>query len=68
MKLDTLALVCVLVVAGGWLLMMLVGIIAAGPLGLIALIPLGVVGYFVGAVISQRLSNAEDDYYDKVEK
>lgn len=68
MKLDTLALVVVGIVVGLWLLGFLAGAIAAGPLGVLMLIPLVVVGYFVGTVISQRLNNKEDDYYDKVEK
>lgn len=68
MKLDTLALVFVCLAAGLWLLLMVLGLLSAGPLGFLALIPLLVVGYFGGSVVSQRLNNKEDDYYDKVEK
>lgn len=68
MKIDTMALVVVAVVAGFWFLAMLLGAVAAGPAGFLLLIPLLVVAYFVGTVISQRLRNTEDDYYDKVEK
>ena len=68
MKIDTLALVVVALVAGLWFLAMLFGAVAAGPAGFLLLIPMLVVAYFVGTVISQRLRNTEDDYYDKVEK
>jgi len=65
MKLDTLALVIVCLGAGIWATLFLVTSIAMWPLGILLLIPLAVVGYFAYRVISDRLGNKEDDYYEK---
>ncbi|TDL84096.1 hypothetical protein E2L08_01080 [Palleronia sediminis] len=68
MPLDrfVLILVCVVIAAG---LTVWVGAILAAsvamPLTLAALLPLSLVLYVVWRVIAQRLSNREDDRYDR---
>lgn len=44
-----------------------VGAIALGPIGIVIFIPVAIVGYIVWRIISERLQNAEDDYYDNIE-
>lgn len=68
MKIDTLAFILVGVAFVLWLIAMISGFLAAGPMGFLLLIPIAICGYFVGMVISQRLKNREDDYYDKIER
>ena len=65
MPLDKLVLILVIAGAALWALVMLGGIIATLPWGLPALIIFLIGGYIVYRVIRDRLSNAEDDYYDK---
>lgn len=65
MALDKLALILVIAAAALWCLVMLTGIIATLPYGLPALAIFLLVGYFFYRVIQDRLSNKEDDYYDK---
>ncbi len=65
MALDKLALILVVAFAAIWCLVMLTGIIATLPYGLPALVVFLLVGYFFYRVIQDRLSNKEDDYYDK---
>jgi hypothetical protein len=48
-----------------WVLVMLVGVVAAFPFGLIALAALIAVGLLVIKVLKERFANREDDYYDK---
>ena len=57
------------VVAILYILAMFVGMMAAFPLGLIGLAALIAIGLLFIKVLSERLNNKEDDYYDKhVEK
>jgi hypothetical protein len=57
------------IVAFCWLIAMLVGMIAAFPLGIIGLIAIVGFGILFIKVLSERLSSKEDDYYSKnVEK
>lgn len=65
MPLEKLALICVGVLAAIWIIVMLGGIVATLPYGLPALVILLGVGYFLYRVIKDRLTNAEDDYYEK---
>ena len=65
MPLDKLVLILVIAGAVLWALVMLGGIIATLPWGLPALILFLIGGYIVYRVIQDRLSNTEDDYYDK---
>ncbi len=65
MPLDKLVLILVIAGAAIWAMVMLGGIIATLPWGLPALIIFLIGGYIVYRVIRDRLSNAEDDYYDK---
>ncbi len=65
MPLDKLVLILVIAGAAIWAMVMLGGIIATLPWGLPALILFLIGGYIVYRVIRDRLSNAEDDYYDK---
>ena len=65
MKLDTIALALVAVMAGLWLILMITGVIVASPYSWIIALPLLVGIYLLVRVIQQRLGNAEDDYYEK---
>ena len=52
-----------------WILAILVGSIAAFPMGLIGLLVLVAIGLLFVKVLKERLSNKEDQYYSKnVEK
>lgn len=68
MPIDKLALILTVIVVFLWGIGMLIGIVAAGAVGLLALIPVAIAAYVFGVVISQRLNNREDDHYDKVER
>ncbi len=68
MKLDRPALIIVAGIACLWALAIIAGALTAGQFGFFTLISLLIAGYFIGSVISQRLTIKEDDYYDKVEK
>lgn len=67
MKLDTLVLMIVCVLAGMgvtfWLAMTLLAAVQV-PFVLLALIPAALVGYVIYRVIAERLGNAEEDHYD----
>ena len=65
MPLDKLVLILVIAGAALWALVLLGGIITTLPWGLPALILFLFGGYIVYRVVRDRLSNAEDDYYDK---
>ncbi len=69
MKLDTLVLAMVIVFVVLWLGAAVTGLMAAVPYGWLGLIPIALVGGVVVTVVYQRLTNKEDDYYEKnVEK
>lgn len=65
MSLDRIALI--LIVAGGVVYagIILVGMIAFLPFGLIGLVVFGVLAFIFIQVVRQRLANAEDDYYER---
>ena len=66
---EKVGYLCLGVVALAYLVAMFVGVIAAFPFGLLILVGLLGVGILLVKVVKERLSNAEDDYYDKnVEK
>jgi len=68
-KYEKIGYTCLAIVAGCYLLAILVGVIAAFPLGLLGLVALVGIGALVIKVLKERLGSAEDDYYDKnVEK
>ncbi|MBN1253547.1 MAG: hypothetical protein JXR51_06095 [Bacteroidales bacterium] len=51
------------IIAGAWILAIIIGIIAAFPFGLIGLIAITGIGLLFAKVVKDRLSNKEDDYY-----
>ena len=53
------------VLATGWLIVMVLGLVAALPLGLIVLAAMIAVGLLLIKVLKERAANKEDDYYDK---
>ena len=68
MPIDKLALILTIIAVVIWAGVMLVGLVASGPVGWLALLVLAPVVYVVGIVISQRLNNREDDHYDTIER
>ncbi len=68
MPIDKFALILAIIVAVIWVGVMLVGLVASGPFGWFALIIIAPAAYVVGVVVSQRLNNREDDYYDTIER
>ncbi len=72
MPLERLALilVCVVVAAGLtiWSAALFIAAVQLPVPGFLVLIPALLVGWIVFRVITDRLSNAEDDHYDKIEK
>ncbi len=71
MKLDKLVLIIVVVlgamVASGWIASLILAAFAV-PLGWLAILPAALVGYIAWRVLEERLHNAEDDHYDRIEK
>ncbi|PTQ68592.1 hypothetical protein [Celeribacter persicus] len=71
MALDKFVLIVVAVLATVgitfWLLTLLAATLQLA-FGWLLLIPAGIAGYVVWRVIEDRLRNAEDDHYDKIEK
>ncbi|QTA89881.1 hypothetical protein [Desulfonema magnum] len=66
---EKIGYILLLIVAGIYLIGMLVGMIAAFPFGLIGLLAIIGVGLLFAKVVKDRLENKEDDYYSKnVEK
>ena len=60
---EKTAYALLLSVAALWLIAMLVGMIAAFPVGLIGLVVIVAVGLLFIKVLRERLANKEDDYY-----
>ena len=65
MKLESIVLAVVIVAAVIYLGVWVTGLIAFVPFGWLGLIPLGMVVGLLAVVIWQRLTNKEDDYYDR---
>lgn len=56
-------------VAAAWLVVVVMGLVAALPYGLLGLLGLASIGLLLVRALKDRLSNEEDDYYQKnVEK
>lgn len=72
MPLDKFVLVLICVVAAAavtvWIGALIAASIQVPAVGWIAFIPAALVGYIVWRVIADRLSNKEDDHYDRIEK
>lgn len=65
MKLETIALVLVLVLGTIWAGVMLTGLVATLPYGLPILLIVAVVAYLLVRVVLERVASKEDDYYEK---
>ena len=65
MKLENMVLAVVVVFAVLWLVAAVTGLIATVPYGWIGLVPIALVVGLIAAVVYQRLTNKEDDYYEK---
>ncbi|MAM61120.1 hypothetical protein [Maritimibacter sp. UBA3975] len=71
MPLDKFVLILVVVIAAAGLTVWAGTLIAASiqwPAGWLAVIPAALVGYIVWRVVADRLTNTEDDHYDRIEK
>lgn len=67
MKLETLVLILVCVIAGMGATFWLTALLLAAfqvPYAALALLPAGLVGYVLYRVIAERVGNAEEDHYD----
>ncbi len=66
---EKIGYVFLLIVACFWLIAMLVGMIAAFPIGIIGLFAIIGIGFLFAKVVRDRIANKEDDHYSKtVEK
>ena len=66
---EKIGYIFLLIVAGCWLIGMLVGLIATFPIGIIGLLAIFGIGLLFAKVIRERLANKEDNHYSKtVEK
>ncbi len=72
MPLDRFVLVVIAVIAAAGATVvagaLLKGAILAPGLGLAALVPVALLGYVLVRVVAERLRNADDDRYDRIEK
>ena len=72
MPLDKFILILVAVIAAAgatvWIAMTLFATFAAPPAGWLALIPISLAAYVAWRVIADRVTSAEDDRYDRIEK
>jgi hypothetical protein len=53
------------VVAVVWIIVVIIGLVAAFPFGIIGFVALFGLGLLLAKVIKDRLENKEDDYYSK---
>lgn len=71
MKLDKLVLIIVVVlgamILSFWLASLVLAALAV-PMAWVAVLPALLVGYIAWRVVEDRLTNAEDDHYDRIEK
>ena len=66
---EKIAYIILLLVAIAWIFAVIIGMIAAFPVGLIGLVLLIAFGLLFIKVLKERFANKEDDYYEKnVEK
>lgn len=72
MPLDKFVLILVAVIAAAgvtiWIGVTMVASVEIPVIGWMLFLPAILVGYVVWRVISDRLSNSEDDHYDHIEK
>lgn len=71
MPLDKFILILVVVIGAAGATIWLGTWIAASmamPLGWMAVLPIALIVYVVWRVVAERIGNAEDDYYDRIEK
>ena len=62
---ERIGYVLLSIVAAGWLIAILAGMIVAFPFGLIGLIVILGIGFLFAKVVKDRIENKEDDYYSK---
>ncbi|MFC1834904.1 hypothetical protein ACFL2Q_09240 [Thermodesulfobacteriota bacterium] len=62
---EKLAYGILLIVTIGWLVLMVVGMVAAYPFGIVGLFVLAAFGLLFYKVLSERLTSKEDEYYSK---
>ncbi|RLD78057.1 MAG: hypothetical protein DRJ10_10945 [Bacteroidetes bacterium] len=62
---ERIGYVLLSIVAAGWLVAILAGMIAAFPFGLIGLVVILGIGFLFAKVVKDRMGNKEDDYYSK---
>ncbi len=62
---ERIGYVLLSLVAAGWLIAILAGMIVAFPFGLIGLVIILGLGFLFAKVVKDRLGNKEDDYYSK---
>ena len=66
---EYLGYILLAIVAVAWFVVVIIGIVAAFPYGLIGFVALGGIGLLFAKVVKDRLESEEDDYYSKnVEK
>jgi F0F1-type ATP synthase assembly protein I len=66
---EKIAYIILIILALGWLVAMVVGMIAAFPMGLIGLVVLIGLGLLFIKALKERLASSKDDHYSKdVEK
>ncbi|MEN8121738.1 MAG: hypothetical protein ABFS35_15410 [Bacteroidota bacterium] len=53
------------IVAAGWLIAVLAGMVVAFPYGLIGLVVILGIGFLFAKVVKDRMENKEDDYYSE---
>jgi hypothetical protein len=63
--LKILGYTCLILALLGWGFVMIRGLIEALPWGLVGLVAIAGFGFLLIKVVSDRLKNKEDDYYDK---
>ncbi|MEJ1992498.1 MAG: hypothetical protein P8X50_12595 [Maritimibacter sp.] len=71
MPLDRLVLIIIALLAGIGIVIWLGAVVVsalATPVGWLALLPAALLLYILWRVISERLSNSDDDHYDRIEK
>ena len=65
MALDKFVLILVVIIGAIWCVIMLLSAVAIYPFGLLILVVYLIVGYIVYRVVRDRMTNKEDDYYEK---
>jgi membrane protein implicated in regulation of membrane protease activity len=71
MPLDRFVLILVAVIAAAGVTLWLGALVATAlnfPFGLSFLVPVALIAYVLWRVIAERISNKEDDHYDRIEK